>query len=88
VEEEMNRYYAAVYYCGDDDPPAFHLIEEGEISKDTFKKRLDIITSRVRESLMMGDETIPDRKIQENIYFFDYDDLISATDLLSSRKNP
>lgn len=77
----MKRYYAAVYYCGDDDPPAFHLIEEGEISKDIFKKRLQAVTSQVRNLLMMGDKNIPDYKIQENIYFFKYDDLTSVEKL-------
>jgi len=77
----MKRYYAAVYYCGDDNPPAFHLIEEGAISKGVFKKRLQAVTSQVRKLLMMGDKNVPDYKIHENLYFLKYDDLTSVRKL-------
>lgn len=77
----MNEDYAALYYNGDDSPPAFYLIEEGEIPEAGFKSHVAIVTKKVREALMMGDTDIPDYKIQKHIYFVKYDDLISVREL-------
>jgi hypothetical protein len=87
VEVNVKKYYAALYYGEGVNPliPVFHLLEEGEISRGIFKKRLKPLTDLVRKEFMFGDQSIDDSKIQEDIYFFDYDNLISVSDLRSSR---
>ncbi len=65
----MRKLYEVVFYSGDGQFPAYHLIDQIEcenVDKE-LKNKLARITQRVRKMFDIGDD-IPDWKIYEALY--------------------
>ena len=68
--EALNMYFHEIlFYNGDENPPAYYLIDGIQASspEDIIANQLSSILSRVRETFGLGPE-ISDRKVRDSLY--------------------